>query len=205
MRLVLLALVLFATSAIAAADAVTIKNRRPSYLLAVLDPSAKKAFWTRVELLDSEHCALLPKGVVLQANDEKGEITVSGPADGIDKAKAIIAAFDVKPRQVTISAKLSSRLDKYEATTTTQVDTGTEWTFRDGTLGIEVTIKPRINGDGTVTGHVSVADGSSKVTLVGRQNVGLTRQPDGSFQVVFAREDEFLKGVRIDLKFEISN
>lgn len=190
--------------AFAPAESIEIKNRRPSNVLAFLDPSAEKSLHSRVARLDSEHCTLLPKGMVLTAHDEKSEIEVTGPAEGFAEVQKIVAEFDVKPAQVTITARVWSKLDKYEATTTSHIDSGSKWSFKDGTLDITVTISPRVIGDGTVMGNVRIGDGNNSIEAIGRKRMLFQKLPDGSIRVGYAEDDSLADAIYVDVKFEIS-
>lgn len=192
MRWLAVALVPF--FAVANSDTVEIKHRRPSALLGIMSQAGRAP--DRVYHIAGGGGNIFPVGVTVSADDSASTVKIEGPQNLVDQAKMIIREFDVAPRRVNAHIHISSRADKYEASTETNLENNSPWTLGDAVTKTRLTVSPRINGDGTVTGSIEIQSSSGTTQLVvrarNRQLLRLTICEDGA---VVMRTDDGMKGI----------
>ena len=137
----------------AAADTtdVDIVNRRPSVIVSQLSGG------------------LVPAGCKVEALDESGKIRLRGDARWRQDAVSYIHMFDVKPQIVELAVRVESQIDKTDYRLKLEVPNEQQFSFSENATGLDVTVLPRINGDGTITMFVTAnLKGSEKVQTVVR-------------------------------------
>ncbi|MFI5386015.1 MAG: hypothetical protein ACHQ50_07825 [Fimbriimonadales bacterium] len=170
-----LALFLFVVS-LASADVfvVQLQHVRPSRMLAVISGDTRPGarvyqFPPAAPAAEGSNLGLIVQGITaLTADDLAGTIAITGSQEAADEMKKVLAEFDVARRQVTVRITIKSQADKYESTCATQISNNAGWTLTDEMTGTSLQIRPRINGDGTVTGSFVIGNDAHKVNTVVR-------------------------------------
>jgi hypothetical protein len=136
----------------ASADAtdVQIVNRRPSAITSKLTGD------------------LVPAGCKIEAIDERSEIRLHGDAQWRAATVSYIHMFDVKPQTVQFAVRVQSVIDKTDYRLELQVPDNQSLTFSEDTTGLHATVRPRINGDGTITLSFDCGFGNEKVHTIVR-------------------------------------
>ncbi len=89
---------------------------------------------------------------LLEANDKGSFIVVSVKSkEQFDEIARFVKVFDVKPRQVEFKIWLWSQADKLASDITATVANNATFKIIDESVGADLSIKPRINADNTVT------------------------------------------------------
>ncbi len=149
----------------AIADCIVLHHVRPSKVLTVLRGRTVPGMWNPEPSTFGQVPAqqgLIPNGVTeILADDDAKCIVVEGSTNAIEETKRLLAEFDVAPRKVAIKVLVQSPADSYESTTRSEASNNAEWSLRDGTCGLDLTMATRINGDGTLTGTFRVGSAKS--------------------------------------------
>jgi hypothetical protein len=120
---------------------VPVNNMRPSTLLRALNPK---------DHLGAS--SLIPEGMSVSYDDERSVIIlVSSNRQQVQEVRNAIALFDVAKLKLATQVNLKSPLDKFTTSATIEMTNNLPWTMSQPSLGIELTLTPRVNGDGTVT------------------------------------------------------
>lgn len=152
------------------ADDYQVKHRRPSSLLANL--AGKMDAKDRLLEIKGNGEGLIAAGVQMKADDLAGIISITGDAERVESMKQILAEFDRATQKLSLRVTLVSKLDKFEGTTKTEVNNNSNWTFSNETVGVTMSIRPRINGDGTITAVLFVSSDERKMNIVVRKKIG---------------------------------
>jgi type II secretory pathway component GspD/PulD (secretin) len=149
----------------ASADQIVIKHVRPSKLLGSIMGSPTDSR-IAVKLVEGENKGVLPPGITnISADDAASTLTIEGSPKSVEELKEIVSLFDIVPRRIAVRIIIQSPIDKYDSTTTTEINNNSQWRIRDDVTGIDLRMTPRINGDGTVTGSLDL-DSDSRLTQV---------------------------------------
>lgn len=98
---------------------------------------------------------IVPAGCHMDPLDADGKIRLQGPPQARKDMEAFIHMFDVKPKSVVLSIRVESKIDKIDYRLELEVQNQVKFDFSEETTGVSVGIKPRINGDGTITFSLS--------------------------------------------------
>jgi|GEM_PF-4730839 len=171
-RIVALALAIALPVTSILADEFKIQNKRPSRLLAQMVKGNTETDGTLEEVKTSNVMGMLPAGVVLKADDERGLITAEGSKDQIEKVAFLIKIFDIKPVAIKAQIDLNVPLEKYKSNTETTIQNQSIWKLSDQAAHLNLTFKPRVNSDGTITVNVFVGNAGNgyEITIRAKQN-----------------------------------
>ena len=110
---------------------------------------------------------LVPKGVTLIAHDSIGVLSIIGPKDKVEEVKQMIVLLDVVPRVISITTEISCPVDNQDMTSRTSTVNNRAWESYDETSGIGISMRPRINSDGTITAYLRISrDGQNQTNVV---------------------------------------
>ncbi len=127
---------------------VPVNNVRPSALLRALNPK---------DHLGAS--SLIPEGMSVSYDDERSVIIlVSSNRQQVQEFKNAIALFDVAKLKLATQVELKSPLDKFTTSASIEMTHNVPWTMSQPSLGIEITLTPRVNGDGTITFQATVKE-----------------------------------------------
>jgi hypothetical protein len=104
--------------------------------------------------------------------DEQGMIRITGPTGERQELVNWISLFDVKPIPVTIAVTVASQIDKVDYHLTLVVANNDTFTFTETTTGVQTTLTPRINGDGSITLYSQLGLGTNRLKVVDRVKAG---------------------------------
>jgi type II secretory pathway component GspD/PulD (secretin) len=145
-------------------------NRRPSSILAnLVGASGPKA---RIYEITSGSAPLISAGVTLKADDAASVILIEGDRAAAVEMARVLAEFDVKPMHVIAHVVIVSKADKYQTKCDAEIANNCPWTLEDSTVGLKLSISPRINGDGTVTGNLDISTLDAQVKMTARAGNG---------------------------------
>jgi|GEM_PF-7134100 len=150
--------ILAGLSAFASAkDEIKVVNVRASRMLAMLATPNNPMNMTK--LLDfrgsAESNALVPDGVRIHADDEKGVLEVYGTPDEVAQLQQYVSLFDVRPKEVHVTIDSNSPLDKYKNRAESNIRNNGSWETKDTFLNLNIKTEARINDDGTVTARIT--------------------------------------------------
>jgi hypothetical protein len=154
-------------AALVSADTYVVQHRRPSFILGVLTNHRTGG---RVLKVVGNPTGLVMPGVTMTADDKASTITIEGPTEQVQEMRRMLAEFDVEPRMVGLRLVTRNIEDKYTSETTTQLSNNSAWTIRDERAGLEITLKARINGDGTITGVFEFVGTATKSMVLRAKN-----------------------------------
>jgi type II secretory pathway component GspD/PulD (secretin) len=167
MRAFVASLIVLTCSGFASATEIyKVLHRRPSALLAnLVGASGPKA---RIYEISSGSAPLISPGVTLKADDAASTILIEGSKDAALEMARVVAQFDVSPQHVIARVVIVSKADKYQTKCDVEIANNSPWTLDDSTLGLTLRISPRINGDGTITGHLELTSLDAHVNMATR-------------------------------------
>ncbi|HVT13727.1 MAG TPA: hypothetical protein VHE55_15790 [Fimbriimonadaceae bacterium] len=173
MRVLALLLAVACACAASAAEVYQVMHVRPSRILAAVTGGKQGDRLTLYVASDvpgkTDANGLIPAGITsMKADDGASTISIEGSDQASEDMKRILALFDVAPRQIGVRIAIVSPADKSSSTTKTQILNNTPWTLQDGLTGLKITISPRINNDGGMTGQVEIAEGKKTTSVVAR-------------------------------------
>ena len=93
----------------------------------------------------------VPDGVKLVADARTNSIVAAGPDDSVREIELLIQQMDVPPRPLTIEVKGTIPSLSRTIATKSEVVNNSALTVDDGSSDTSLTIRPRVNGDGSVT------------------------------------------------------
>ena len=110
---------------------------------------------------------MLPPSVRVDARDLEGAIVLRGPAEEIKSLRHLVPLFDVQNRLVRFDYSVSSPIDKLEYSGSILVPNNESHSFSETGTGLQMTLKPRINDDDTITIFVTcVLRGKSSQVVI---------------------------------------
>ena len=174
MRHILLCAALLSFAGLSIADEVRLKYIRPSKLIGMLAQGEVAASLTsrtaevRLGSMEGSGNGILPKGVKLVAYDARGILGIEGSAEQIAEVRRYVTLFDIRPAQVSIDMDVSCPVLNYASKTTSTLANNRPWTMKDGTTEVQLSIAPRVNGDGTVTFFFAITRSESVENVVVR-------------------------------------
>jgi len=89
--------------------------------------------------------------VTLSTDDAKGTILAKGNTRGIGWVRSYVELVDVARRQVSFSVSIDSEVDKQSYEVSAKILNDQEWKTSDGDTGVVLSLRPRVNDDGTTT------------------------------------------------------
>jgi hypothetical protein len=93
----------------------------------------------------------VPDGVKLVVDATTNSIVAAGPEDGVRETELLLQQMDGPPRPLTIEVKGSIPSISRSIATKSEVVNNSTLTVDDGSSDTSLTIRPRVNGDGSVT------------------------------------------------------
>lgn len=143
-------------SSLCFADQFEAKHVAPSTILAHVSGAASGRMWS----YEGTGAGIIPKGIKLRANDNRGVIEVDGPADASKQTLETLAIFDVAPQQVMLKLQAQNRYRT--SSTEATLSNNSAWTLDDEQVGVALNLTPRINSDGTITVKFAVKNASGE-------------------------------------------
>ena len=147
--------------------------------------------------------SIVPRDLMVTPHDIEGTLTLLGPREAVDEAKATIAQFDVQPTKVRLSVRVESSLDHAEWKADLRLTNARRWTGSDEATGTELAIATRRNGDGTLTVFVESKSADTKpCKVVLRLKLGepaMLGFPLGQGDPVVGVDAAKVRGLRITL------
>lgn len=160
-----------------------VQHRRPSEILASLTGSNNRTERTTEAV--GGPSSLLPEGVTAKADDPSGTLIFDGPKKTLKEIDGLVAMFDVAPRKVSALLTVSCPMDSYASKTDSELTSGSLWTMQDERAGVTVSIRPRVNQDGSVTAAIHLLYGKRQ------EDVVIRLHPKHSLRIGFSEDGTF--------------
>jgi type II secretory pathway component GspD/PulD (secretin) len=122
-------------------------------------------------------------GFKVVADDRKGVLRVTGTREQVNELQTFVSMFDIKLASVALQVNIDSEIDKAHFAATISGKTNTNHSISDGGTGVELSLTPKLNGDGTVTLFLKLEYEAKSASVVARVMPGqkLVLDPSGVY------------------------
>lgn len=110
--------------------------------------------------------------LVLRADAKANAVLAEGPAKSIEEFRRLLAMFDVAPQRVAMSIVYGIPQYGLRTEQNVSVANNDRYSASEEAAEFGMSVRPRINGDGTVTLFLDIHRGETKVSFVSRVKVG---------------------------------
>lgn len=110
----------------------------------------------------------LPLGNSVKADDSRSLLLVTAEQDVVDEVRTYVRLFDVRPVRLEMKVTIKSEIDHAEFETTAKVANNSAWRVADEATDVDLTLRPHVNDDATVTVTVITVRGKTKSQIVAR-------------------------------------
>ncbi len=136
---------------------IPVHNRRASIILEMIE----KGQLSRIE--------------GLKADDARGCVIAPGTPSEVADVQQLVRLFDVARKRLSVKLDINSPQDKETYSVSAKIYNNDAWKSTFGESGLQLTIAPRINADGTVTTFLNMQEkGQPELSFVYRMKTGTT-------------------------------